>query len=115
MALFTLSEAQALLPRIQGLTQEAAARVQALVGEAAALAANDPRRVELAEQARVMVNQWAEAITALGAEAKGLWLVDFDHGEGYYCWKFPEESVEYEHSYEGGFRGRELIEPEVLH
>lgn len=45
-----------------------------------------------------------------GAEVKGLWLVDFDNGEGYWCWKFGEDDIYYEHSYEAGFPGRKLIE-----
>ena len=45
-------------------------------------------------------------ITGLGLEVKGLWLVDFDSGAGYYCWKYPESSLEYFHGYDEGFSGR---------
>ena len=41
---------------------------------------------------RDIVEAWAEAVRALGLEVKGLWLVDFDNGEGYYCWKYPEDT-----------------------
>ena len=44
--------------------------------------------------------------SALGADVKGLWLVDFDTGAGYYCWKWPEEELAYFHGYEEGFAGR---------
>ena len=40
------------------------------------------------------------------SEIKGLWLVDFDSGAGYYCWKYPEPSLDYFHGYEEGFAGR---------
>ena len=44
--------------------------------------------------------------TRLGIEVKGLWLIDFDNGSGYYCWQYPEESLQYFHGYDDGFSGR---------
>ena len=43
---------------------------------------------------------------SLGLEIKGLWLVDFDSGAGYYCWKYPEPAIDHFHGYEEGFAGR---------
>jgi hypothetical protein len=37
---------------------------------------------------------------------KGLWLVDFDSGDGYWCWAYPEADLGHWHSYEGGFGAR---------
>ena len=45
-----------------------------------------------------------------GLEAKGLWLVDFDNGEGYYCWSYPESSITHYHGYDDGFAGRISIQ-----
>src|SRR5438045_3726832 len=42
----------------------------------------------------------------LRIEVKGLWLVDFDSGAGYYCWHYPEPALEYFHGYDEGFPGR---------
>ena len=53
-----------------------------------------------------VVQQWAESVIGLGIDVKGIWLVDFDNGSGYYCWQYPEESLQYFHGYEDGFRGR---------
>ena len=47
---------------------------------------------------------WAGEVQSLGLEAKGLWLVDFDNGEGYYCWCYPEETVAHYHGYADGFK-----------
>jgi hypothetical protein len=47
---------------------------------------------------------------ALGLEVKGLWLVDFDNGSGYYCWRWPEEDLAYFHGYDEGFDGRVRIQ-----
>ena len=35
--------------------------------------------------------------------------MDFDNGSGYYCWQYPEEGLQYYHTYEEGFRGRTRI------
>ena len=90
---FTLEEARALMPRVQELTAEAVERYARLPGDL--------------EDARLeVVQQWAEELQLLGAEIKGLWLVDFDSGAGYYCWKYPEPGLSHFHSYEEGFAGR---------
>jgi hypothetical protein len=49
---------------------------------------------------------WAQQVQSLGAEVKGLWLVDWDSGDGYFCWRFPEETLAFFHTYEEGFAGR---------
>ena len=49
-------------------------------------------------------------ISRLGIEVKGLWLIDFDSGAGYYCWRHPETGLHFFHSYEDGFRGRMPIQ-----
>ena len=78
---------------MQRLTQQAVDDVDALPDEARS------------EQQRV-VQRWAESVMGLGIDVKGVWLVDFDNGSGYYCWQYPEESLQYFHGYEDGFRGR---------
>ena len=55
------------------------------------LAEDDPEHVSLSAALKAVVDGWAGEVQSLGLEAKGLWLVDFDNGEGYYCWCYPEE------------------------
>lgn len=101
---FTYAEARALLPRVQQLTEEAFVRVERLVTDA-------PSPTEDAkEQAQSIVNAWAAEMAALGLVVKGLWLVDFDTGSGYYCWKHPERALEYYHGHDEGFAGRVRIQ-----
>ncbi len=92
---FTLEQARELLPRVKEITSDAVFRY-ARLGEGA----------ETEEEHQKIVRDWAGEILSLGAEIKGLWLVDFDSGAGYYCWKYPEPSLEYFHGYEEGFAGR---------
>jgi hypothetical protein len=104
---FTYAEAEALLPEVQRLTEEAFRAVER-ASAALTTAGTDAESV----RARVerLVADWANALVAMGLEVKGLWLVDFDNGSGYYCWRHPEPQLQYFHSYEEGFRGRMRIQ-----
>ena len=93
--IFTLARAREVLPRVRQITSEAVGRYDSL-GE-------DP---ETEEERQGLVREWARQLSTLGVEIKGLWLVDFDSGAGYYCWKYPEPSLDYFHGYEEGFAGR---------
>ena len=82
---FSYAEARAVLPRVRALTEKAYRQVAA-------------------------VSDWARQVIELGLEVKGAWLVDFDNGSGYYCWRYPEEDLLYFHSYDDGFKGRMRIQ-----
>jgi serine/threonine protein kinase len=45
----------------------------------------------------------------LGTDRR-LWLVDFDNGQGYYCWSYPEATISHYHAYDDGFAGRMSIQ-----
>jgi hypothetical protein len=92
---FTYEEAAALLPEAQRITAGAVAEVESLPESESAVA--DSERI---------ITDWAGAIIELGIEVKGLWLIDFDNGSGYYCWQHPEPSLQHFHGYEEGFGGR---------
>ena len=93
--IFTLVEAREMLPRVRELTAEAFSRYSDLGEEA-----------DGEDDRQDIVRGWIERLSALGVEIKGLWLVDFDSGAGYYCWKYPEPSLDFFHGYEEGFAGR---------
>lgn len=109
---FTLEEARALMPRVKAITRPAFELATSLSGELSTLEpGQDPEREEsLRERLQTLIERWTEAIQDLGPEVKGLWLVDFDSGDGYWCWAWPEEELAHWHSYEGGFRERVPIE-----
>jgi hypothetical protein len=100
--IFSYDEAVALLPEVRRVTEEAWAKVEALGPEAA----SGPARPQLEQ----VVQEWAQTLLEQGMEVKGLWLVDFDNGSGYYCWQYPESSLQFFHSYEDGFQGRMRIQ-----
>ena len=105
----TLTQARALLPSVQEMTAEAARHAEELADALEDIDADDPQRTVLGAELKLVVDEWAARIRELGLEAKGLWLVDFDNGEGYYCWQHPESSLSHYHGYEDGFAGRMKI------
>jgi hypothetical protein len=104
--LFTFEEARRLLPEVREKTRQAVEKVEELEGSLSDDEDPEDARERLGEEANAVLRSWAADIQALGIEVKGPWLVDFDSGAGYYCWQWPEDSLEFFHSYEEGFAGR---------
>lgn len=105
---WTLDGARAVLPDVRERTERAVEEVERWVLEREGAAAGDQARIDAAIQKRI--ERWAREMEALGAEVKGVWLVDFDTGSGYYCWRWPEPAIDHFHGYEEGFAGRSRIQ-----
>lgn len=103
--IFTYEEAAELLPAVQKLTGDAVVRIETMLGEVELPEGGELPKDVLSEYQKI-VAAWADSIVQLGLEVKGVWLVDFDSGSGYYCWRYPEVSLQFFHSYEEGFGGR---------
>jgi hypothetical protein len=106
---FTLHEANALLPTVRQLTKDAVHDAESLTRKMQKLSRDDAHYDELDASLNARITQWASDIQALGVAVKGLWLVDFDNGEGYYCWQHPEPTITHYHGYTEGFAGRMKI------
>ncbi len=106
--LFTLDEAKSLLPVVRRITRDASERVDRISAQFGHAVDNE-RRDRLEEEVRGVLDEWQSKLGKLGCETKGIWLVDFDSGEGYYCWHYPEPELCYFHGYSEGFRGRKLL------
>lgn len=106
--IFTLDEARALMPQVKATTEPVYTLASSLAEELrGAEETMDEARVEaLRERLQTLVQSWQQSMSDLEAEVKGLWLVDFDSGDGYWCWAYPEAELGHWHSYEGGFRSR---------
>jgi hypothetical protein len=107
--IFSLREARELLPHVKHVTADAVRRAETLAAQLSGMSEDDPEHATLAAALRDVVSGWADEVRSLGPEAKGLWLVDFDNGDGYYCWQYPEEAITHYHGYDEGFSGRMKI------
>jgi hypothetical protein len=101
--IFSYEEALDIFPQVQRITELAVRRLEQLAGPEAAL---DPAPLLDRADHRRIVSEWVEAMVLLGIEVKGLWLIDFDSGSGYYCWRYPESTLCHFHGYEEGYSSR---------
>jgi hypothetical protein len=93
---------------VRSRTARAVEEAEALVLAREGADADERARVDAEIQS--VIERWAHEMEALGAEVKGVWLVDFDSGNGYYCWRWPETALDHFHGYEEGFAGRSRIQ-----
>ena len=93
------------------MTADAVRRSESLAAQLHGIAEDDPRACH-ARRRRCARSSTAgpSELQTLGAEPKGLWLVDFDNGVGYYCWCYPEPGITHYHGYSDGFAGRVTIQ-----
>ena len=104
--LYVLSEASELLPVVRNVTENAYRRLSRLDERLELMLLCDPRRTAIADEYEKIVRKWIASITRLGAIPNGLWRVDFDTGEGYLCWRFPELKIGYFRDYDCEFDDR---------
>ena len=102
---FELSEANGLVSVIRKFTRDTQKKVDVLSTQASFVPTQEKKQ-EIEQALQRVFDSWCCKVTKLGAIPKGMWLVDFDNGEGYFCWAFPEEEVEHYHGYDEGFKGR---------
>lgn len=121
-SVFNLKEAQTLFPVIFRLTKSYSERVQVLIERIEKLSSGKSLRAPEGEdgyapggayptepleaEAGRLIEEWQTKIRKLGGLPNGHWVVDFDSGDGYYCWKYPERSIEFWHHYRDGYSKR---------
>ncbi len=113
--IFNLKQVEEILPLVYRVTEEYSKEVKYLMACIDAIPERSSiRSIELQDKINEHIQKWQNKIERLGGKPKGLWLADFDYGDGYYCWKFPETEILYYHGYQDGFTGRRLIENNVI-
>ena len=112
---FTHQEAEELLPLIYRMTESSNKEIKYIKQCMDALPpANKSKWFELELKMDQEIDRWNKKIERLGLKPKGVWLADFDNGEGFFCWKFPETQILYKHGYQDGFSGRILVQSEKI-
>lgn len=93
--LFNLAEAKSLLPLVQSVTSKHQAQLAPIQDRLNKMLSNDPRRNPIEHEYEQVVSKWKSKIEKLGAVVRGLWVVEFNVGEGALCWRHPELSLNY--------------------
>jgi hypothetical protein len=104
--IFSYDEALSTFPLVRDLTDAAVRQIDVLTEKFGHPRDKDFRRGEFDEACDRVIRAWAHEISSIGCEVKGVFLVDWDSGDGYYCWRFPEQAISFFHTYEEGFEGR---------
>lgn len=117
-SVFSLAEARTLLPVISRMTKTAAEKVQVLITKIEAKSRSsdaDRAEIEVFEaQASQLIQDWQTKVQKLGGLPKGIWIVDFDSGDGYFCWKYPEVTIDHWHAYRDGYTKRKKLAEQTL-
>lgn len=104
---FSLSQAQQILPVIRRITLEYSAKVELLIARLEILQLTQTEIIcELEKQVNELIQIWNDKIRKLGAIPRGLWAVDLDSGSGYFSWKHPETDLLYWHGYNESYNDR---------
>ncbi len=108
--IITLAEARELFPLVRRITQESFDELVPIKQQLDNMLSTDPRIGVVEKRYERVVKRWVNKMERLGLVVKGLWLVDFDTGDGYLCWKYPELELSYYHDYSSGFAGRRPLD-----
>lgn len=103
---FTLAEAEEMFPLVRAITEAAWRELEPVRHKLESMAPVNPRIHDVERDYEAIVKRWMAKMNRLGLIVKGLWLVDFDTGDGYLCWKFPELHISHYHAYHEGYTGR---------
>lgn len=112
---FDMASANELLPLVFRITESASASVQDMVNMIDRVKDVDSLMVkDLEVKINDAVTRWQSKLEKLGVEPKGMWVADFDTGDGYFCWKYPEIEIRFWHGYKDGFSGRVPIQKRLV-
>lgn len=106
---FEYSEIQEILPIVLRITKQYSEKVNKLIQKLEHIRHQEKNVSEVEIEINSLIQEWQIKVEKLGAVTKGLWIADFDSGDGYFCWKFPEEKILFWHGYRDGFSGRRPI------
>ncbi len=99
---FTKEDAEQILPIIKRITDRSACTLDDLKEELHWTPKDEPGFNRLKQELDLVVTRWATKVSRLGCEPKGIWLVDFDSGDGCFSWRYGDEDLSFFHPHELG-------------
>ncbi len=97
---FTQEEALDLLPVVRRITEKVAEDVAGLQEQIRFVPHSEPLYQRIYSQIELAFRRWAIKISKLGCEPRGIWLVDFDAGNGWFTWRLGDAGLAFFHSHE---------------
>lgn len=96
--IFTAEKAEELLPVVQRITNHAASRAHDINEQLRWTPPSEPLYARLKSEFDLIVRRWAIKIFQIGCKPRGMWLVDFDAGDGWFSWRHGDEALNFFHS-----------------
>lgn len=96
---FNLAEAREMLPLISAVTADHREELAPIQDRLNRMLSNDPRRSTIEREFEAVVSRWKLKVEQLGPKVQSLWVVEFDVGEGYLCWRYPEQRINFFREY----------------
>ena len=108
---WTLEDAQAAVPQVIALTEEAMRELSRLEEQWRGLSIRPFDAVRGAPRETLVRADWARQIASLGIQPKGYFVVDFQSldPDTVLCWSYGEERITHEHKVWETFADRRLI------
>lgn len=111
---FSFEEVTHLLPTIQHLTAQCRAKVEPLFLQIELLSI---REIALAQTIEAKINQhlleWHRKVARVGGQPKALWTIEFDCGDGFYGWSFPDHCLSSFRKYDSDFSQRRSLDQRI--
>lgn len=95
---FTRKDAEEILPIIRRITEQAALKASDLRERLRFVPVEEHLHERLSIRLDTTVKMWATKIAHLGCEPRGIWLVDFDTGDGWLSWRYGDDGLHHFHS-----------------
>lgn len=97
--IFTREEADLILPAVRRITVHAAKIADEIQNQLKFTPQDEPFSKRLRLELDAVVKNWALKIARLGLTPRGIWLVDFDAGNGWFSWRLGDEALSYFHPF----------------
>jgi len=107
--IFSLDEACELLDLIKRITKRHRQELVPIRYRLDRMLSNDPRRAAIENGFEVVVERWKVKMEQLGTLPSSLWVVEFDVGDGYLSWRYPELGISYVRGYDSLFSARRKL------
>ncbi len=92
---FSEEDARSLLPVIRRITEQAARSSSEIQEQLRWVPREEALYRRLTRQLESIVRTWASKISRLGCGPRGIWLVDFDAGNGWFSWRYGDDDLNF--------------------
>lgn len=99
---FSQDEAESILPVVRRITERASAAAEEINDQIKFIPADEPLHKRLNMEMDLIVRRWAIKVAKLGVNPRGVWLVDFDAGNGWFSWRMGDENLSFFHPHSVG-------------